>query len=879
MFLWGNRLQKNFYNLDVKTALIELETSANGLTSQQAQQRLLQNGPNVIPSKKTRSIWQLFFKQFADFMIIVLLVAALISGLVGELMDSAAIFIILLLNAVVGTIQEFRAQRSLEALQKMASPSASVLRDGQTVTLPEDKLVVGDIVLLETGNITPADMRLIMVEELQVNESSITGESQSITKQQTKLKDNNLFTGDQTNSVFKGSLITHGRASGVVFATGLNTEIGQIANLLQQEEDTKTPLQIRLVKFGRYLATAILCICATLLVVGLIQGQPLMLMFLTSVSLAVAAIPEALPAVITISLALGARNLLKQQALVRNLPAVETLGSVTFICTDKTGTLTQNKMTVERVCEGQHQSSQLAKDYVGLGQAFGEALAISNDVMQKDGIPFGEPTEMALFEFSKSSGFDKDKIIQHMPRKAAITFDSQRKVMTTLHSNSPNIVAYVKGATEKVLASCIKTQQGSEQIDLNKTQILANAEQLANDGYRVLALAKRHFESMPEQIDADTIERDLIFLGLVALTDPLRTEVPQAMADCISAGITPVIITGDHRGTALAIAKHLHIAKGEPKMLDGKELELITHQELINNVTSIQLFSRVSPIQKLKIVKALQENNQFVAMTGDGVNDAPALQRANIGIAMGQTGTDVARGAADMVLLDDDFSTIVRSVKAGRKIFDNIRKFIKDTMSSNSGEIWTLFLAPLFGLPIPLLPIHILWINLVTDGLPGLAFSAEPAERDVMKRPPRPYNESLFAHGMWQHILWVGLAVGGLSIAMLAWTIEREVNYWQTSVFTVLVFSQLFHSLVVRSDKESIFTLGVFSNKPMLIAIGVTVLLQLMVVYTPAFNRVLHTQPLPLSELIICIAVSSIVLWAVEGEKYLIRQGLLYQKY
>ena len=868
-------MNKNYYNLDVKTVLSELETAANGLASQKVQHRLQQNGPNVIPSKKTRSIWQLFFKQFADFMIIVLIAAALISGLIGELIDSAAIFIILLLNAVVGTIQEFRAQQALEALQKMASPSATVLRDGQTFTLPEEKLVVGDIVLIEAGNITPADMRLIKVEELQVNESSITGESQSIIKQHTKIKDNNLFTGDQKNCVFKGSLITHGRATGVVFATGLNTEIGKIATLLQQEDDTKTPLQIRLMKFGRHLATAILCICAILLLLGLMQGQPLVLMFLTSVSLAVAAIPEALPAVITISLALGARKLLKQQALVRNLPAVETLGSVTFICTDKTGTLTQNKMTLERVFEGHQQTSHLAKDYTGLGEAFGEALAISNDVMQKDGIPFGEPTEMALFEYAKHSGFDKDKLIQHMPRQAAIAFDSQRKIMTTLHRNSSGVVAYVKGATEEVLDCCLMARQ----INLKKSQILAQAEQLANDGYRVLAFASRHFESMPENIDADTIERNLTFLGLVALTDPLRTEVPKAMADCISAGITPVIITGDHRGTALAIAKRLDIAKGEPKMLDGKELDLISNQELVNIVSSIQLFSRVSPIQKLKIVKALQDNNQFVAMTGDGVNDAPALQRANIGIAMGKAGTDVARGAADMVLLDDDFSTIVSSVKAGRRIFDNIRKFIKDTMSSNSGEIWTLFLAPLCGLPIPLLPIHILWINLVTDGLPGLAFSAEPAERDVMQRPPRPYNESLFTHGMWQHILWVGLAVGGLSNGMLAWSVEREVGYWQTSVFTVLVFSQLFHSLVVRSDKESIFTLGVFSNKPMLIAIGVTVLLQLMVVYTPAFNRVLHTQPLPLSELIICIAVSSIVLWAVEGEKYLIRQGLLYQKY
>ncbi len=876
MYLWGIRVEKHYYQLDIKTALSKLETSVEGLSSEQALLLLQKNGPNVIPSKKMQSIWQLFFKQFADFMIIVLLIAAFVSGLVGELIDSVAIVIILLLNSVFGTVQEFRAQRSLEALQKMASPSATVLRDGQAVTLSADKLVVGDIVLLEAGNIVPADIRLIDVEELQVNESSITGESQAVIKQKTKLKDNNLFIGDRTNSVFKASMITSGRASGVVFATGLNTEIGLIAKLLKQEDDTKTPLQIRLAKFGRFLAFAILFICVLLFVVGVLQGQPILLMFLTSVSLAVAAIPEALPAVITISLALGARKLLKQQALVRNLPAVETLGSVTYICTDKTGTLTQNIMSVEQVLVGQQQSSQLSKECVQLEQTFGQALAISNDVIQKDGIPFGDPTELALFEFAKQSGFDKELIIKDMPRQAAITFDSERKLMTTLHGNFSEVIAYVKGATEKVLENCVKTQQGNEQIDIDKNQILAEAERLANDGYRVLALAKRNFESMPEHIDADTIEQRLCFLGLVALTDPLRTEVPQAMADCISAGITPVIITGDHRGTALAIAKRLNIANGEPKMLDGGELARIPEQELIKELSSVQLFSRVSPLQKLTIVKALQENNQFVAMTGDGVNDAPALQRANIGIAMGRTGTDVARGASDMVLLDDDFSTIVRSVKAGRRIFDNIRKFIKYTMSSNSGEIWTLFLAPFCGLPIPLLPIHILWINLVTDGLPGLALSAEPAERDIMRRPPRPVGESFFTHGMWQHILWVGLAVGGISIAMLAWTIERNVNYWQTSVFTVLVFCQLFHSLAVRSESESIFTIGLISNKPMFSAIAMTVLLQLMVVYTPAFNHILHTQPLPLNELFICIAVSSVILWAVEGEKLLIRKGILY---
>jgi len=590
-------------------------------------------------------------------------------------------------------------------------------------------------------------------------------------------------------------------------------------------------------------------------------------MFLTAVSLAVAAIPEALPAVVTISLAFGARRLIRHNALVRNLPAVETLGSVSYICADKTGTLTQNRMTAERFVVADEQRDALpGPGGGGSWDELGIALALNNDVTEIDGKPVGEPTELALFTAAAAAGFDKAALEQDHERIAVIAFDSERKRMTTVHRTEHGTVAYIKGAPEQVLERC---------IDAEKT--LAEADMMAHQGYRVLAYAVRKFDRPPETITADAIEQKLTFLGLVALIDPPRPEVPQAVADCLTASITPVMITGDHPGTAAAIARRLEILDDAEAVMTGSELAALSDTDFARQVASIRVYARVSPEQKLRIVKALQEQGGFVAMTGDGVNDAPALKRASIGVAMGQKGTDVAREAADMVLLDDDFATIVHAVRAGRHIFDNIRKFIKDTMSSNSGEIWTLFLAPFLGLPIPLLPIHILWINLVTDGLPGLAFSAEPAEPGIMRRAPRPPNESIFAHGMWQHILWVGLFVGGLSILSQAWAIARGVEYWQTIVFTVLTVSQLFHSLAVRSEQASLFTIGLFSNLPMLGAVVLTVLLQLAVIYLPAFNSIFHTQPLPLADLAACLALSSLVLIAVEAEKWLVRRGLLYK--
>ncbi len=866
-----------WHTLSSEEVLQRLGSSDSGLDEAQAQQRLQQFGPNALPEGGQRSPLRMLLGQFSDVMILVLLAAALISGFIGEPQDTIAILVIVLLNAIIGTAQEFRAERAVSALRQMASPDAQLLRGGQLLTLPASQLVPGDIVLLEAGNIVPADLRLLEVEMLQSDESALTGESLAVDKQCAPLSGGELGLGDRSNMAFKASTLTRGRGRGGVVATGANSEIGRIADLLQLEQRVKTPLQLRLARFGRYLALAVLVICALVFLAGVLQGQEPMLMFLTAVSLAVAAIPEALPAVVTISLAFGAKKLIRRHALVRNLPAVETLGSVTYICADKTGTLTQNRMHAECFFAAGERRESLPEASSGPWFELGQGLALNNDVVVTEGHPSGEPTELALYEAAQRYGYLKRHIEAELLRVTALPFDSERKRMTTLHRDNDALIAYCKGAPEALLEQCINTMGSEANVPLLRQEILAEAERLAAEGYRVLAMAMRRLEMPPAHLEVDTVERELTFIGLVALIDPPRAEAAQAVADCLSAGITPVMITGDHPGTAAAIARRLGISDGQQAPLTGDELAALSDEAFLQQVARVRVYARVSPEQKLRIVRALQQRGEFVAMTGDGVNDAPALKRAGIGVAMGRKGTDVAREAADMVLLDDNFATIVGAVRAGRRIFDNIRKFIKDTMSSNSGEIWTLFLAPLLGLPIPLLPIHILWINLVTDGLPGLAFTAEPAERGVMQRPPRPPSESIFAHGMWQHIIWVGLFVGALSIASQAWAIARGVEYWQTVVFTVLTISQLFHSLAVRSERESLFTIGLGSNRPMLAAVLITVALQLMVIYLPAMNALFHTQPLPLYDLGVCLLLSSLVLVAVEAEKWLLRRGLIYR--
>ncbi|GJL76075.1 calcium-translocating P-type ATPase, PMCA-type [Nitrosomonas sp.] len=857
-----------------------------GLTVNEAAKRLEQYGPNRIERGARRTLLHIFAAQFADFMILVLLVAAVVSGIVGELKDTVAIIVIVVLNAIIGTVQEYRAQRAIAALQKMAAPEATVIRDGKRVTISAAKLVPGDLVLLEAGNVVPADFRLFETSQLQVDESALTGESHTVSKHTDALAETDLPLGDRRNMAFNGTMVTRGNGRGLVIATGMASEIGNIATLLQQEESVKTPLQIRLAQFGKHLALAILVVCAFIFGAGLLQQQPVLLMFLTAVSLAVAAIPEALPAVVTISLALGARKLGRRNALVRRLPAVETLGSVTYICSDKTGTLTQNQMHVEALFADDTQLAELpaVDNQNGLWQRLGQALALNNtvhdqstgDEAQGHASIAGDPTEVALYLAAKQAGFDKAAQSRQLPQVGELAFDENRKCMSTLHQSGAGIVSFTKGAPEAILAVCKDklTSQGNQALDQKSLQQQVDA--LAAEGYRVLAVGYREFSSLPEEYTPEQIETELTFLGLVAMIDPPREEVPQAVADCRAAGIVPVMITGDHPATARSIARRLGIANENDPVMTGQELKKLSDDELAQRVRDLRIYARVDPRQKIRIVSALQQQREFVAMTGDGVNDAPALKRAGIGVAMGKKGTDVAREAADMVLLDDNFATIVAAVKEGRRIFDDIRKFIKYTMTSNSGEIWTLVLAMLLGLPLPLLPIHILWINLVTDGLPGLALASEPAERKVMQRDPRPPQENIFAHGMWQHIVFVGILIGALSIGAQIWAIDQGVGHWQTIVFTTLTFAQLFHVMAIRSDRDSLFSIGLFSNPQLIGAVVLTVMLQLAVIYTPFLNDIFKTAPLPLDELMICVLLASVVFVVVEVEKWMVRSGWLY---
>lgn len=759
----------------------------------------------------------------------------------------------------------------------MAAPTARVRRNGQVLGIPGTELVAGDVVILEAGNIIPADLRLLICADLEINEAALTGESTGAVKFCDVISQATLPTSDKLNHAFKGTQVNRGRGEGVVIAIGMETELGRIASLLQETEEIKTPLQKRLAAFGQRLAFSILAICAIIFAVGLLRGESWLLMFLTAISLAVAAIPEALPAVVSVSLALGARKMSHEKALIRNLPAVETLGSVTFICADKTGTLTLNKMSVDRIFA----DNTLHKSIPGidnkLWRTITTGLALNNDVSLNGETLAGDPTELALYEAARAAGMDKSEIEKRLPRIHELAFDAERKRMTTLHQGETGVIAFSKGAPETLLPLCIDSLGSGATSALDQASILKQAHELATHGYRVLALASRQFDVMPEVITTDTIEQKLTFLALVGLIDPPRKEAPQAVEECISAGITPVMITGDHPATAQAIAERLHINGHIGTVLTGEQLNQLSAEELESRAKNIRVYARVSPQQKIRIVEALQKQGEFCAMTGDGVNDAPALKRAEIGVAMGRKGTDVAREAADMVLLDDNFATIVSAVREGRRIFDNIRKFIKYTMTSNSGEIWTLFLAPFLGLPIPLLPIHILWINLVTDGLPGLALALEPEEKGIMQRPPRMPNENIFAHGMWQHIVWIGLLIGGVSLLAQAWAFHSGSAHWQTMVFTTLTLAQLAHVMAIRTEKESLFIVGLLSNRPLIGAVLGTVVLQLGVIYLPWCNAIFKTAPLDAIELLVCFLLALVVFVAVEIEKWLIRGRYIYQ--
>jgi P-type Ca2+ transporter type 2C len=846
-----------------------------GLSPAEVHARRAVHGLNELEERAGRGWWRIYLDQFRSLLVAILLGAALVSGLVGDAADAAAIVVIVFLNAAIGFVQEYRAERAVAALKALGAPAARVRRGGGQASVAASELVPGDVVLLEAGAVVPADLRLVEVAELRAAEAALTGESQPVDKLCEPLVGDDLALGDRTNLAYKGTLVIHGRGTGVVVATGMASELGRVAALLGAEEGVRTPLQRRLERFSRHLALAALAISALVFGLGLLRGEPLVLMFLTAVSLAVAAIPEALPAVVTIALALGARRMVRERALVRSLPAVETLGSITTICVDKTGTLTQNTMRAEVFCAAGERRTELSQ----AGAAWAElaqALALVNDAAaDEDGCIVGDPTEVALLEAALAAGADAGT---RAPRLAELPFDATRKRMTTLHprpDGAAGCVAYTKGAPESVLPRCVRVATADGAVALDRARALVDAENLAAEGYRVLAFAKRVWAAPPQPLDPETVETELVFLGLVALVDPPRPEAARSVALCKQAGIRPVMITGDHPATARSIAARLGFLHDGDRVVTGAELA--GRDEGAGGLEHVRVFARVSPEQKIAIVRALQASGELVAMTGDGVNDAPALRRAEIGVAMGLGGTDVAREASAMILLDDDFSTIVRAVREGRRIYDNVRKFIKYTMTSNAGEIWTLTLAPFLGLPLPLLPIQILWINLVTDGLPGLALAVEPHERGIMQRPPRPPNESVFGRGAWQHMLWCGLLIAALSLGAQAWAWHAGAESWRTMVFTVLTLSQLVHALAIRSERDSLFVIGLGSNRPLLGAVLLTLGLQLAVVYVPWLQRTFHTKALDATELGVCLLLPWGVLLAVELEKLWVRRGRLFE--
>ncbi|MBT1704413.1 cation-translocating P-type ATPase [Chryseosolibacter indicus] len=843
-----------WWQLETDNILQKLESTNDGLSEEFARRKLREVGANELEEKKRKTQVEIFFNQFKDFMIVVLLVAAVIAGVAGDLTDTIIIAVIVVLNAVVGFVQENKAEKAMEALKKISALQAHVRRDGKLITLPSSELVPGDIIELEAGNVVPADIRVLEAHSLKVNESALTGESVPAEKTQKSLMQEELALGDRANMAFKSTLITNGRAKGIVVATGMGTEIGAIAKMLQQQDET-TPLQRRMADFGRKLSYLVILICILFFAVGYLMKEEPLNLLLTSISLAVAAIPEALPALITVALAAGAKRLVRKNALIRKLSAVETLGSVTFICSDKTGTLTLNKMKVVR---SQSYRTGLINDL----DALECCIALNHDIKRShERKLIGDPTEIALIEYfiEKSSDNNLAQLQNQLPRIAELPFDSERKLMTTVHRLDNRFLITCKGAIESI------TNILADRRDANL--MLAQADDMAKEGMRVLAYGYKIVSIMPDPFTIEAVETDLVFAGLVGMIDPPREEVKVAIAECKTAGITTVMITGDHPATASAIAKELGILSHGDMVVTGKELQSMSDDEFQKDVEKIRVYARVSPEQKLKIVKALQAKGHFVSMTGDGVNDAPSLKASDIGVAMGITGTDVSKESSDMILLDDNFATIVKAVKEGRHIYDNIRKFVKYIMTCNSAEILTMFLAPILGLPIPLLPIHILWINLVTDGLPGLALGSERAEEDIMRRRPRKSSESLFSDGIGVHIAWVGFLMAVVTLGTEAWAIQQEMPHWQTMVFTVLSISQLGHVMGIRSDRRSLFRLGLFSNKPLLGAVVLTLLLQLGVVYLPFANKIFRTQPLTLSELAICILISLVVLIGVEIEK------------
>ena len=933
-----------WHSLEVNKALDLLDSKADsGLTSQDIQQRLQQYGPNELEETAGRSTWEILLDQFKNIMLLMLIGVALISGFLdlmrlqsgnlkpGEVpfKDTIAILAIVILNGILGYVQESRAEKALAALKKMTSPLVRVIRDARLVEIAAKELVPGDVMQLEAGMQIAADGRLIEESNLQVRESALTGEAEAVNKQASLKLPEETSLGDRLNVVFQGTEVVQGRAKVLVTNTGMTTELGKIATMLQAVESEPTPLQQRMTQLGNVLVTGSLILVAIVVAGGVIQDRGfknIQELLEVSLSMAVAVVPEGLPAVITVTLALGTQRMVRQNALIRKLPAVETLGSVTTICSDKTGTLTQNKMVVQSVSTNNKTFRVTGEGYAPTGDfqldgqkispeespeisALSVACAVCNDsVLQKEQGEWailGDPTEGALLTLAGKAGIEKDQWNSKLTRVAEFPFSSERKRMSVISQvqevatgeassrgvdpaiagflHSEPYLMFTKGSPELTLARSTQIHLGNDTGPLTEKQrqkILTENDQMASKGLRVLGFAYKPLAQIPPEGSDEVFEQDLVWLGLVGMLDAPRPEVRLAVQECRDAGIRPVMITGDHQLTARAIATDLGIAQKGDRLLTGQELQRMTDQELEQNVDLVSIYARVSPEHKLRIVQALQRRGRFVAMTGDGVNDAPALKQADIGIAMGITGTDVSKEASDMVLLDDNFATIVSATKEGRVVYTNIRRFIKYILGSNIGEVLTIASAPLIGLGgVPLTPLQILWMNLVTDGLPALALAVEPPEPDVMKRPPFSPRESIFARGLGSYIIRIGIIFAIITIALMWWAYQHthaagyqgDRDAWKTMVFTTLCIAQMGHAIAIRSNNRLTIEMNPFSNIFVLAAVVVTTILQLMLVYVPPLRDFFGTHYLNMQELGVCIGFSALMFVWIELEKIFLR--------
>lgn len=877
---------KQCWHLNIEAVAEFLQANSDaGLSVSAAEKRISTYGYNQLTQKKGRSPLGLFLEQFQDFIIWVLIVAALVSGFLKEWVDALAIIAIVIINAILGFIQEYRAQESLAALKKLSAPNAKVIRDNQHLLIPSREIVPGDLIELESGDNIPADSRLIYATpNFSTQEASLTGESTPVAKTILALEEKDIPLADRANMVYMGTSVAAGKARALVIETGMRTELGKIAVMIQDIEKESTPLQKKLEQFGKWIVMLCFILVGLVFLLEFLRGGKILDVFLTAVSLAVAAIPEGLPAVVTIALALGVQRMVKRHALIRKLPSVETLGCATVICSDKTGTLTKNEMTVRAVFVEDKLYKVSGSGYETAGDFFVAEEKINPDQsgqlkklliysvlcngaqLERDNSASGDPTEIAMLVAAAKAGVWKVDAQKDFPFIEEIPFDSERKKMTIVRRSGNKFIAFVKGAAEELLDDC------SGMDENYRDRIIKSNADLAAQAMRVLGVAYRELEKAPSEYSAEEIERELTFLGLVAMIDPPRTEVKLAIQKCRQAGIRTVMITGDHKNTAVAIAKELGFFSSDSFALTGDELDDLSDEELFAKVRNISVYARVSPQHKLRIVQAWRRSGEIVAMTGDGVNDAPAVKEADIGVAMGITGTDVTKEVSDMVVTDDNFASIVSAVEEGRGIYDNIKKFVHYLLSCNTGEILVMFVASLIGWPVPLLPVQILWVNLVTDGLPALALGVDPVEPGIMNKPPRMKDEAVVTKQRAYTMLAQGsfIAFCSLLAFCLVMFIEKEgIMRARTAAFVVLSCSQLFHAFNCRSDTESIFKLGFLSNKKLICANLISFIMQMAVVYVPFLQRVFQTQRLGFVDWLMVLAISSLPLWLVEISKRL----------